>query len=225
MSFQVPQVFISSTSEFAAERKELERAIASIPDFSFKAFIYEEESARSESPEKHCRAMLDASEIVVLILGTKYGTPFPGKPMSIVEWEYEYARDRNKELKGYVRQTLPDTPVDPQQAAFVDRVRAFRSGTWCRIFSAPSDLLAWVVHDVKQWRLDSWKRFTETSTERRRWRDRVVLGSAAAVAVATLGGVVAGAFLGVPMEKLALILVSGLLIFGALGWLLKSDVI
>ena len=122
MSFSIPQVFISSTSEFAEERRQLQQALSSIPDFDFKPFIYEEESARSESPEKHCRAMLDASEIVVLIVGSKYGSSFPGRTSSIVEWEYECAKELNKELKGYVRDP-PAAPPDPRQADFVTRVR------------------------------------------------------------------------------------------------------
>ena len=47
MSFEIPQVFISSTSEFAAERKELAQSLKSLPDFDFHPFIYEEEAAAS----------------------------------------------------------------------------------------------------------------------------------------------------------------------------------
>lgn len=222
MSFAIPQVFISSTSEFAEERKALRQALSSIPDFEFKPFIYEEESARSASPEKHCRAMLDASEIVVLILGSNYGSAFPGKPMSIVEWEYECAKELQKELKGYVRDPAA-APLDPRQTDFVTRVRAFRGGSWFRAFGATPQLIANVVQDVKQWRLDSWKQFTDTAPERKRWKDRVVLGSCVAVALATVLGVVGGMFLDVPMEKLGLVLLSGVVMLAALGWVLKSD--
>jgi hypothetical protein len=221
MSFAVPQVFISSTSEFAAERKQLEQALGSLNDFDFKPYIYEADAAGPQSPESRLRAVLDDSEIVVLILGSNYGSAFPGRPISIVEWEYEYARETQKELKGYVRQT---PPVDPRQAEFVARVREFRGGTWCRLFADASQLLSYVVTDVKRWRLDSWKYFRDTAVERRRWKDRVILGTGAFVALATVLGTIGGVFAGVPMEKLALILGSGIAMLVGLGWLLKSDV-
>src|SRR6266446_7552756 len=207
MSFAVPQVFISSTSEFAAERKALAQALQSLPDFDFHPFIYEQEAAGPSSPEKHCRAMLDQSEIVVLILGASYGSAFPDRSISIVEWEYEYAKEKDKELKGYVRDP-PAATVDPNQAVFMARVRGFRSGSWMRMFSQAPELTDKVVADVKQWRLDSWKLLQDLSHERRTWKDRLVLGMCAAVATATVAGVAAGALGGVPAGKLALILAT-----------------
>jgi hypothetical protein len=221
MSFAVPQVFISSTSEFAEERKALAQSLKSLPDFDFHPFIYEEEAAGPRSPEQHCQAMLDQSEIVVLILGASYGSAFPGRPTSIVEWEYEYAKDARKELKGYLRDPLGD--VHPSQAQFVARARSFRSGTWMRTFSHAPQLIAHVIADVKQWRLDSWKALQALSSERKRWKDRLVLATSAVVAVATVGGVIAGAVAGIPAGKLALILASGVAMLAALGWLLKWD--
>ena len=221
MSFAVPQVFISSTSEFAAERKQLEQTLRSLQDFEFEPYIYEEDAAGPQSPEARLRRILDDSEIVVLILGASYGTPFPGRPISIVEWEYEYAREAQKELKGYVRNA---PAADPRQAAFIARVREFRGGTWCRMFAEASELLSYVVNDVKRWRLDSWKLFRDTSVERRRWKDKVILGTGAFVALATVLGTVGGALADVPMEKLVLILASGMAMLAGLGWLLKTDV-
>ena len=46
MSFQMPQVFISSTSEFAAERKQLAAALSAS---QFAPFIYEEEAASGKA--------------------------------------------------------------------------------------------------------------------------------------------------------------------------------
>ena len=225
MSFKVPQVFISSTSEFVAERKELAQKLKSLPDFDFHPFIYEEEAAGPSSPEKHCRKMLDDSEVVVLILGANYGSSFPGKSMSIVEWEYEYAKGAKKELKGYVR-TSPTATMDPSQALFVGKARAFRGGTWMRMFAEASQLIEDVIADVKKWRLDSWKRLIELLPQRKQLKDRLVLGGCVVVAVLTVGGVLAGAMRGnVDAGKLAIILASGVSMFVALFCLLKSDVL
>jgi len=224
MSFEIPQVFISSTSEFAAERKELAQSLKSLPDFDFHPFIYEEEAAGPSSPESHCRRMLDASEIIVLILGARYGSSFPGKPTSIVEWEYEYAKRAKKELKGYVQDPLA-AAMDSNQAQFVAKARAFRDGTWMRLFAQAPQLIADVIADVKKWRLDSWKRLSELALQRRQWKDRFVLAGCVAVAIATVGGIIAATVLGVDWAKLAMILASGLTMLIALSFLLKTDVL
>lgn len=219
MSWRVPQVFISSTSEFAAERKELQQALASIPDFDFKPYIYEEDAAGPDSPEKHLKRVLDDSEIVVLILGSTYGSEFPGREMSIVEWEFEYAREAAKELKGYVRQT---PPIHPRQATFVARAREFRSGAWVRLFATASDLVSYVVTDVKRWRLDSWRYLQDTAPARKRWKDKLVTGAFVVVALSTLGGIIAGGLNDVPRETLGFFFAAGVAMLVGLGWLLKS---
>ncbi len=219
MSWPVPQVFISSTSEFAAERKQLQQALVSIPDFDFKPYIYEEDAAGPASPEKHLMRVLDKSEIVVLILGSTYGSEFPGRAMSIVEWEFEYAKEAAKELKGYYRET---PPVHPRQATFVARARQFREGAWVRLFDNVSDLVSYVVADVKRWRLDSWQHHHDTAPARRKWKDKVVTPLYIAVILATLGGVIGGGLNGVPQETLKLFLVAGIAMSIGLGWFLKS---
>src|SRR5215210_6515919 len=133
MSLTIPRVFISSTSEFAAERELLKQKIETLPDFRFSAYAYEAEAAGSEPPEVRLRGVLEDSEIFVLILGDTFGSEYPGSSESIVEWEYQYAKDRKKELKGYVKH--PAGPnLDPRQAAFVARASGFRSGSWLRRF-------------------------------------------------------------------------------------------
>jgi hypothetical protein len=222
MSFQMPQVFISSTSEFAAERKQLAEALSAS---QFAPFIYEEEAASGSSPENHCRKMIEESEIVVLILGSKYGSFFPGRQSSIVEWEYEHAIESEKALKPYVKELPPGTPIDPPQESFLTRVKNFRTGSWVRQFRGVSDLVKYVVDDVMRWRLDFWRVYQEGEVERRRWKDKAVLIAALIVALMTVGGVVGGAFAGVDSGKLALILFAGVATLGALGWLLKSKVL
>lgn len=222
MSYNVPQVFISSTSEFAAERKQLQQALSTIPGFDFKPYIYEEEAAGPHSPEAHLQKVLDDSEIVVLILGSKYGSDFPGRPISIVEWEYEYAKEASKELKSYVSHA---PAADPRQAKFIARVREFRGGSWCRLFRDPSELVKHVIDDVKAWRLQSWQLLRELSGERRKWKDRVVIGGCVVVAIGTLAGLITGALMGVPAPTLAVILGGGVAMLAGLGWLLKTDVV
>ena len=225
MSFEVPQVFISSTSEFAAERRALADKLRALGEFRVEPFIYEEESLPGTSPEKHCEAKLRASEIVVLILGTKYGTSFPGRPMSIVEWEYERAKELDSAtVQPYIHRVPDPAAVDPRQTEFIKRVTDFREGTWSRFFNAADELVNGVVDDVKRWRLDSWQRWKERGHERRRWHERLALRCGAGVALLTTAGIIAGVLKGAPATTLLIILVTGVLMFGALAWLLKAEV-
>jgi hypothetical protein len=223
MSLTIPRVFISSTSEFAAERELLRQQIESLPDFRFSAYAYEAEAAGSEPPEKRLRGVLGDSEIFILILGDTFGSEYPGSAESIVEWEYEYAKTQKKELKGYVKHP-PGPNIDPRQAAFVARAVAFRSGSWIRRFAAAPQMIQNVIADLKKWIVVAGTLWIVGRPERSRWKDRVVLGAAVAVALLTTAGVVGGVFAGIPFEKLALVLACGVTTFGGLFLLLKSDV-
>jgi len=223
MSLTIPRVFISSTSEFAAERELLKQKIEALPDFRFDAYTYEPEAAGAEPPEERLRGVLENSEIFVLILGDTFGSEYPGSAESIVEWEYNYARSNKKELKAYVKHPAGPS-LDPRQAAFVARAVAFRSGSWIRRFAATPQLILDVIADLKKWIVDAGTLWILRRPERSRWKDRVVLGASVAVALATVAGVVVGAVAGLPFEKLGLVFACGVTTFGGLFLLLKSDV-
>lgn len=223
MSFSVPQVFISSTSEFAAERSKLASAIDSMSDMDFKAYIYEDERPPGTSPEQHCARRMRDSELVVLVVGSSFGTTFPNTDHSIVQWEYEYAKKLPRPLHPYVKK-LPDVAaIDPRQADFIRNLTDFSKGTWSRIFSSERELLDWSVKDVRKWRLDSWKLHEETQSDRRRWKDRLLLGAGALIALGLSIALVAGLFTDVPASKLGIVLAAGVAALGIVGWLLKKD--
>ena len=224
MSFNVPRVFISSTSEFAAERETLKQQIETLPDFRLSAYTYEAEAAGAAPPEARLRDVLESSEILVLILGDTYGSEYPGRSTSIVEWEYEYAKSKKKELKGYVKHPLGPS-ADPRQAAFIARAVAFQSGSWVRKFAQTQQMVADVIADVKRWITDAGTLWISGQHERAQWKDRVVIGSCAAVALATVTGVVIGMLYDIPAVKLAVVFGCGVTMFGGLFWLLKSDVL
>lgn len=223
MSFSIPQVFISSTSEFAAERSKLAAAIDSMSDMDFKAYIYEDERPPGASPEQHCARRMRDSELVVLVVGSSFGTTFPDTDHSIVQWEYEYAKKLPRPLHPYVKK-LPDvSAIDPRQADFIRNLTDFSKGTWSRIFSTEKELLDWSVKDVRKWRLDSWKLHEETQTDRRRWKDRLLLGAGALIALGLSIALVAGLFTDVPASKLGVVLAAGVAALGIVGWLLKKE--
>ena len=224
MSISTPRVFISSTSEFASERETLKHQIETLPDLRLDAYTYEAEAAGAAPPEQRLRNVLESSDIFVLILGDSFGSEYPGRSTSIVEWEYEYAKSNKKELKGYVKHPL-GASADPRQAAFVARAVAFRSGSWIRRFAQPPQLILDVIADVKRWIIDTGKLWISGQRERARWKDRVVLGSCVAVALATIASVIIGTFLDIELGKLAVVFGCGVTTFAGLFLLLKSDVL
>lgn len=223
MSIVVPRVFISSTSEFAAERELLRQQIEALPGFRLNAYVYEAEAAGSAPPEERLRDVLESSEIFLLILGDTFGSEYPGRATSIVEWEYEYAKAARKELKAYVKHPLGSN-ADPRQAAFVERAVAFRDGSWVRRFTETPQMIVAAISDLKKWVGDAATLWISGRRERNQWKDRVVLGTAAVVALATIAGVVTGALLDIPLEKLAIVFACGISMFGGLLLLLKSNV-
>lgn len=224
MSISVPRVFISSTSEFAAERAMLKQQLESLPDFELSAYAYEADVAGGDAPETRLRRVLDNSEILLLILGDRFGSEYPGQSTSIVEWEYEYAKAAKKELKAYVKH--PSGPdVDPRQAAFIARATAFRSGSWIRKFTAAPQLVSTAIGDVKRWIAAAGAAWLMEKPQRNAWKDKVVLGSCVAVAIATIAGMAAGTLMNIPFEKLAILFACGASLFAGLFVLLKSDVL
>lgn len=144
-------VFISSTSDLREERQALKELIGKYG--MYEPYLYEDEPARRESPEERCRDMVRRSDIFVGLLGAKYGTPYPppGDGGSIVEWEFETAREREDlGLMTVMIKRLPETQVEPPQGAFIKRVRDFRA-TWCKEYSTPLDLGEEVLKSLVQW--------------------------------------------------------------------------
>jgi hypothetical protein len=224
MSISVPRVFISSTGEFAAERALLKQELESLPDCDLDTYIYEAEASSGDAPAARLRRALDDSEILVLILGDRFGTEYPGQTTSVVEWEYEYAKAKKKEIKAYVKDPFgPD--VDPRQTAFVARAMSFRNGSWIRKFNAAPQLVSTAVADVKRWIVEAGAAWLMGKHERTAWKDKAVLGGCVAVAIATIIGMAAGTLMNVPFERLAILFACGASLFAGLFVLLKSDVL
>jgi hypothetical protein len=224
MSLTIPQVFISSTSEFAEERRLLKHEIEALSGFRFSAYIYEADTPGTYSPEGRLERVLENSEIVLIILGETFGAEYPGHPISIVEWEYEQAKAKKKELKGYVKHPLSSS-IDPRQEAFVSRAVAFRDGSWIRKFAETKQMVSVAIDDLKQWVIDAGMLWISGKPERKSWKDRLVLLSCAGVALTTISGIAMCAILRIPFETQRLLFACGLSLFGALFVLLKADVI
>lgn len=105
-----PVVFISSTSDLAAERE----ALASMLPPAYAPYLYERDRAGSRSPEDRCREMIEHSDVFVCLLGERFGSlySFDVGPRSIVEWEFDTARERDH-LELMTFQKEPLTNIEP----------------------------------------------------------------------------------------------------------------
>ena len=215
MGFEQPQVFISSTSELTPERQALSAAIREMVP-PCHPFDYLTHSPRRASPKEECERQVRKSNVFLLLLGATYGSPFPEEPISIVEWEYEIAKKhRSADLQAYLKRFPPDADVaiDPQQEAFIARVRSFESGHWSAqaTFTTPEELCDLALNGINAWRNEAWQMYAELADERARWRDRAFLTTASAVAIVTLLVVALLSLRGVPATSVGTVAGVGLL--------------
>ena len=176
------KVFLSSTSDLEAERKE----VADQAPLSFRIYRHERDSATgSRSPEARLEKVLtDGTEVFVGVYGERYGSPYPNaaENRSIVEWEFDRAAVLGLELQGHVKDPLDRSKLDPEQEEFLQRIGHFRKGKWLRRFGNPDTLTRNVNTALLEWLSKVQEREIQELQEqllvepppRRRRRDQVV---------------------------------------------------
>lgn len=194
-----PVVFISSTSDLSEERKALLANLGSL----YEPYLYEEDRARRGSPEERCREMIERSHVFVGVLGATYGTPFPSDPQrSIVEWEIDTARQReDMEIMAFLKKLPPGTEVDPRQKQLLDRVTAFESGLWCKVFESTDNLVQLVRSSLEGWLVEFWGRMQRRQLQGALSLHRVLAAFALAVVLVLIVFALSGS---TPPRRLAL---------------------
>src|SRR4051794_30101033 len=84
----------------------------------------EDFGARPQSSQVACLQGLRASDLVVLVLGERYGTVQPGSSLSATHEEYREAQGR-KPVIAFVQQGVCP---EPEQAAFIKEVQGWEGG-------------------------------------------------------------------------------------------------
>jgi hypothetical protein len=180
-------VFISSTSDLAAERQ----ALAARLKPSFLPYLYEEDHPASKSPKDRCQEMIEQSDAFVCLLGVRYGSvySFDVGPRSIVEWEFDTARARG-DLALMMFQKEPLANAEPNQQAFIARVSGFGTGIWLKRFKSTDQLVRDVYDSLVQWLVEF-----RTKVQAIRSRDRSRLQSVLlGLTCLSLGVLLAAAF-------------------------------
>lgn len=139
---------ISSTiDDLGAERDAVDRAIR---DFKFERFRSESMGSLSRSPREVCEEAARECDIFILILGSRYGWVIPEVGVSVVESEYEVARQTNPaKILVYVTQ---HKDREDRQERLIRRVTDYTTGYFrARPFGDPDELAKMLKEDLANW--------------------------------------------------------------------------
>ena len=140
------KVFISS---LIADMKETRRAARdAVITLRHEAVMAEDFGARPHSPQVACLTGLRQSDLVVLILGERYGAQQPSG-LSATHEEYRAARGR-KPVLAFVQE---GGSFVPRQAAFVNEVQGWVGGLFRTGFTAPVDLRVAITRALHNYEL------------------------------------------------------------------------
>jgi hypothetical protein len=90
-------------------------------------------------PRAACVAMVEESDIYLLLLGEEYGDLMPGTGLAPTEEEWTVARSLGKPTVVFKRS---GTSPGPDQAAFIKKVEDYETGVWRHTFADTADLLS-----------------------------------------------------------------------------------
>ena len=139
------KVFVSSVFEGYEEHREVVRQM--VENLGHEPVLIGESSpAVPRSPQRACLSEVAACDVMVLLLGTKYGTEQrSGKSATHEEWER--ARDLGKDILVFKELVEPESR---QQAAFIQAVRDYETGLSYKAFSTLVELQAELVRALRR---------------------------------------------------------------------------
>ena len=127
------KIFISSVmKDYEPYRAAVERAIRTLNYTPIRA---EDFGATPDSPQHVCLAGVRDSDVVVLVMGERYGWK-QESGLSATHEEYREAKERRPILI-FIQQGV--TP-EPDQAAFIQEVQSWNMGEYTENFHAPDSL-------------------------------------------------------------------------------------
>lgn len=127
------KVFISSvTYRLKDERNALPPFLRL---FDHEPLRFEDFVSQDRSGRQACLAGVEAAELYVLLLGPKYGDPFPDTGLSPTAEEFRRARDLGIPVLVFVKST--DEPDEPAQREFKEEVGHYVNGRLWKSFTDP----------------------------------------------------------------------------------------
>jgi hypothetical protein len=128
------RIFLSSLiSGMEALRAVAREAVTTL---RHEPVMAEEFGARATSPQDACLEGVRKSDLVILILGPRYGTP-QESGLSATHEEYREARG-TKQVLAFIQQDAGT--VEPKQAEFISEVERWTDGAMREVFRSADDL-------------------------------------------------------------------------------------
>ena len=140
------KVFVSSLISGLEPIRRAARA--AVTALGHQPVMAEDFGAKASSPQVACLDSLRQSDVVVLILGDRYGAVRPSG-LSATHEEYHEARGR-KPVLAFVQEGV--TP-ESAQAAFISEVQSWEGGLFRAGFSGPDDLQSAIIRALHEWQL------------------------------------------------------------------------
>lgn len=147
-------VFVCGTyADISAERGTV---LVAIQKLQLRHNSMEFFGARPEKPIDTCLEEVAQSDILVVIVGDKYGTIVPGMTISFSEAEYQEARRLDKPCLVYVKKQGVAPPSDqdlkPEKAQLLEKWKSsLRAGQTVWEFPDGNDLAIQVAVDLSRW--------------------------------------------------------------------------
>ena len=137
-------VMISSTIlDLERERDAADGAILGMHLSRFRA---EKLGSVGLSPQEICALMAKQCDILVLIIGERYGYILEPEGLSVVEFEYRIARDDNpRKILVYVKEGVKR---EEKEIKFLESVQKFKDGYLTWSFSTPEKLAEQIPPDI-----------------------------------------------------------------------------
>jgi hypothetical protein len=142
------RVFVSSLiGGFEAERGAVLSAITTL---RHEPVMAEDFGAQPNSPQVACMQGLRSADLVILVLGERYGTP-QASGLSATHEEYREAQG-TKPIIAFVQAGLDP---EPAQVAFIEEVQGWEGGLFRESFTDPGNLATLVTRALHDFELTS----------------------------------------------------------------------
>lgn len=140
----VVRVFISSVIQGYEAFREAAASAAKV--LGHEMLRSEDLPAGPDSAERACLDLVRRSDVVLTLLGARYGAP-TARAQSPTHQEYAEARAMSKDVLAFVQRGVePEAP----QKTFIDEVRAWATGSAIASFSTPDELRDAVIRSLKE---------------------------------------------------------------------------
>jgi Domain of unknown function (DUF4062) len=138
-----PRVFISSVEKgYEDMRNAAMRAIKRAGCVPIRA---EDFPAAKIAPRSACLDGVASCDVIVFILGARYGVP-TSVGISAVEEEYTEAKRLQKQILLFIEETRYEQP----QERFIQSITAYVSGHWRRLFSSIEELESLIEQTLRE---------------------------------------------------------------------------